>query len=79
MKSYHEGAVATMATSAFTGVKILKIENGIDDSVMFCHWNNQSGDGKISKSKIQYDNSSKPYFMSRGQKWYIDDFMRTKM
>jgi len=85
MKEFNQDAIATFADSAFTGVKILSIENGIEDNVVFCHWNNESGDGKVSKSIIRYENKEDSngdypsYFMSRGTKYMMSDFIRTNI
>ena len=69
-------AIATLATTAFSGIKILSIEYDIEDKIKFCYWDNTNGDGRTITSVIRTDENGISYFTSNRTKYDIQDFIR---
>lgn len=61
----------------FGGIAVMEIEYGIDDYVYVC---DHYGDGykNLTKNKIKYDINGNAYFIRKGQKWFLSDFMRVR-
>ena len=57
------------------GLAIMEIEYDIDDYVYVC---DHYGDGytNLTKNKIKYDKNGEAYFIRKGQKWFLSEFMR---
>lgn len=59
----------------FGGMAVMEIEYGIDDYVYVCdHYGN--GYKNLTKNKIKYDTNGNAYFVRKGQKWFLSDFIR---
>lgn len=68
--------IATLGTSNFGGIAIYDIEYDIDDKVKF-RWEFGDDNQKMNTAKIKSTKSGRQYFMSRGNRYYLDEFMRT--
>jgi hypothetical protein len=68
-------AIAIYALTAFNSIEILKINYGIDDTVIFRYNNEGEKTGK-HRAKIRYTNDGQPYFKSYKLKLMLDDFIR---
>ena len=64
-------AIGVKGTSNFGGIAIKEIINGIEDYAIF-----EGELGDIHKVKIQYNMSDEPYFMYRGNREKLNDYMR---
>jgi|GEM_PF-5320814 len=68
-------SIAVMTVCSFGGICILDIEDGIDTYVVHADYYN----GKIknvSKSKVRETVAGRSYFMRKGKRYHIDQFMR---
>lgn len=68
-------AIAYKAESAFSGIEVLKIEYGVDDYI-FASYVVGEKKTRTRKSKIRHDGKGRAYFIFRGNKQYIDDFVK---
>lgn len=77
MKKNDQKPIAYKSESAFSGIYIFGIEYGIDDYIMAAY----TYSGKvlpIRKSKVRHDKHGDAYFIFRGTKQYIQDFISCK-
>lgn len=64
--------------SAFSAMFVTDVAHGIDDKVCF-YYEYKTADGyktsPIRWSKVRYEKDGRAYFMGRGVKNYLDEFM----
>ena len=71
MKDYK--VIGTCADNAFGGIEILEIDDE-EESVLF-RWNFGEPE-KATRAKINYNNNGDAWFMSRGIRRKLSDFIR---
>ena len=77
MKQNNQKPIACKSESAFSGVYIFGVEYGIDDYIIAAY----TYSGKTlptRKIKIRHDKQGNAYFILRGTKQYIQDFVSCK-
>jgi hypothetical protein len=69
---------ATIVVNNQLSVQILKVEHGIEDIVVF-RWQTANENGRVSRSKIRYDEAGMPYFVSFQNKLYLSEAIRNNL
>lgn len=68
--------IAVKADSAFSGLCIHNIIHDIDDKVLFSYQYDGQEKTKKTTSKIRYTAGGRAYFMGRGSRQYLDEFIK---
>lgn len=72
-KDYKPAGV--LCLNNFGGTAVMEIEYGIDDYAYVCdHYDD--GYTNLTKNKIYYNENGESYFIRKGRKWFLSDFMR---
>ena len=77
MKQNNQKPIAYKSESAFSGIFIFGVEYGIDDYIIAAY----TYSGKIlptRKSKVRHDKQGNTYFIFRGTRQYIQEFISYK-
>ena len=77
MKQSNQKPIAYKSESAFSGIFIFGVEYGIDDYIIAAYAYN-GNTLPIRKSKVRHDKQGNAYFIFRGTKQYIQDFISYK-
>lgn len=68
--------IAVKADSAFSGLCIHDIIYDIDDKVLFSYQYDGQEKTRKTTSKIRYTAAGRAYFMGRGSRQYLDEFIK---
>ena len=66
--------VGVLPLCNYGGLAIMEIEHGIDDYVYVM--DNYGEYKNLTKNVIKYSRKGNPYFIRRGQRYYLSEFMR---
>lgn len=77
MKQSNQKSIAYKSESAFSGIFIFGVEYGIDDYILAAY---TYGEKTLPtrKSKIRHDKQGNAYFIFRGTRQYIQEFISCK-
>lgn len=69
--------LGVLTLNNFGGMAVMEVIHDIDDYLHVC---DHYGDGykNLTKNKIYYDEKGNSYFIRKGRKWFLSDFMRVR-
>lgn len=77
MKQSDQKPIAYKSESAFSGIFIFGVQYGIDDYIIAAYtYNGETLPTR--KSKVRHDKQGNAYFIFRGTRQYIQDFISRK-
>ena len=70
--------IATCQLTNFGGIAIFEVIYGIEDKIKFAYHNGEKF-GRIATAKVRTNKEGDAYFISFGQKYFLNEFIKVRV